>query len=253
MCDVHPNGRIGWRGWPVLDPQKDWLPKGPWLDLSHELHDDIPVPYVFPRPKFDRVNAMPKDRLNVTKIDMVVHAGTHVDAPSHFFMDAPDFGAIPLERLIGYGVVWHMELQPFATITAEHLAAQSPSVTPGDMVLLHTGWSSLWGTDAYANNPSLTADAAEWLVERKVALLGIDFTTPDLALSQRKDGFDWPVHKILLSQGTLIAENIANLGPLAGQRVELMLLGLNIKGSDGSPARVIGRAVQSRTVQIIDN
>jgi arylformamidase len=245
MCDIHPHGRLGWRGWPDYTEQRNHRPTGPWIDLSHVLHSDIPVPHVFPRPKFGRINAMPSDRLNVTHIEMVCHAGTHLDAPSHLFMDAPNFDDIPFKRLHGHGVVWHAEVEPFGLITAEQLAAMSPAALPGDMVLLDTGWSALWCTDAYMDNPSLTPEAAQWLVDKKVKLLGVDFATPDLALEKRGDGFDWPVHKVLLSNGTLVAENVANLGSLAGQRVELLCLGLNIRGADGSPARLVARAVET--------
>jgi kynurenine formamidase len=159
-------------------------------------------------------------------------------------MDAPDFHEIPFDRLHGHGVVWKIDVVPFALITAEHLAALRPTVNPGDMVLLHTGWSKFWGADAYWENPSLSVDAAEWLVNQKVALVGVDFVSPDLALPKRDKDFDWPVHKTLLSHGTLIAENVANLESLAGQRVELLCPALNIHGADGSPARLTARAVE---------
>ncbi|MGH3993020.1 MAG: cyclase family protein [Pseudonocardiaceae bacterium] len=42
-------------------------------------------------------------------------------------------------------------------------------------MLIHTGWDRHWGTEQYFNgHPHLTADAAEWLVERRPALVGID-------------------------------------------------------------------------------
>ena len=244
MCDIHPHGRLGWRGWPDRGLRRTSRPIGPWTDLSHELHNHIPVPQVFPRPKFGRTNAMPKHKLNVTHIEMVCHVGTHLDAPSHFFMDAPDIHEIPFERLHGHGVVWHIDVEPFGLITAEQLEPMRPALNAGDIVLLHTGWAERWETETYRDNPSLSVDAAEWLVARKVTLLGVDFTTPDLALQKRDADFDWPVHKALLSNGTLIAENVANLAALTGQRVEVICGALNIQGADGSPARLIARAVE---------
>lgn len=245
VCDVEPHGRVGWRGWPARDKRRNSSPIGDWVDLSHELHNDIPVPHFFPRPKFGRVMAMPADRLNVTRMEMACHTGTHVDAPSHFFMDAPDFQAIAFDRLHGLGVVWKVEVEPFGLITADQLAALRPSLNSGDMLMLYTGWSELWGTEAYWENPSLSEDAAEWLVTRGVTLLGVDFISPDMALPKRDRDFDWPIHKTLLSRGTLIAENVANLKSLAGQRVELLCLALNIQGADGSPARIAARAVET--------
>lgn len=147
----------------------------------------------------------------------------------------------PLDRLHGPGVVWRIEAEPFGLIDAATLARQRPELRADDILLIDTGWSEHIGTERYEQNPSFATDAAEWLVERRIKLLGIDFITPDLAVSRRPPGFDWPVHHVLLANGVLIAENLTNLRTLAGQRIEAMFLALNIEGADGAPARVIAR------------
>lgn len=88
-----------------------------------------------------------------------------------------------------------------------------------------------------------TPAAGQWLVDQGVKLLGVDCATPDQALAARTADFDWPVHKILLAHGTLIAENVAGLEPLVGRRVEVFVGALGIRGSDGSPSRIAARAV----------
>jgi kynurenine formamidase len=110
-------------------------------------------------------------------------------------------------------------------------------------VLIDAGWADRVGTQTYQQNPALTVDAAEWLVTQGVKLLGVDFATPDLAVDRRPPGFDWPVHHVLLSQGVLIAENLTNLRPLTGRRIEAMFLALNVVGADGGPVRAVGRMV----------
>ena len=248
MCDINPDGRRGWRGWRGFPATGALRAKGAWHDLSHRLDNDLPVPHVFPKPHFSRLMSMPEAKLNLTRIEMVCHVGTHLDAPLHLFIDGPGFDEIPLEMLHGQGVVWKLEVDPFQDITAEMLATMRPAVQPGDVVLLHTGWADRFGSDDYMSNPALTVDAAHWLVDRGVKALGVDFATPDTALEKRPADFDWPVHKVLLSQGTLIAENLANLAPLAGERVEVVFGALNIAGADGSPARILARAVHSEPV-----
>ena len=64
---------------------------------------------------------------------------------------------------------------------------------------------------------------------------------PDTFGGQAREDFDWPVHHILLSAGTLIAEHVTNLEGLRGQRIEVMFPAINIAGSDGAPARVLAR------------
>jgi kynurenine formamidase len=113
----------------------------------------------------------------------------------------------------------------------------------GDIVLLDTGRARYINTEKYMNHASLTAGAAEWLVKRGAKIVGVDFATPDLAARLRPSDFAFPVHYALLSQGILIAEHVTNLGSLAGQRAEIMFLGLNVAGSDGAQARVIARPI----------
>src|SRR5690606_13392345 len=102
-----------------------------------------------------------------------------------------------------------------------------------------------FGTDDYERHPSLSVEAAEWLVERNIKLFACDFATPDLVYNRRPQGFNWPVHRALLSRGILICEHLRGHGALAGQRVEFLFNALNIKGSDGAPVRALCRAMVS--------
>jgi arylformamidase len=142
-------------------------------------------------------------------------------------------------------VVWRIEKGPFGVITADDLEAARPQVKPGDMVLLDTGWAQYVNTEKYEDHASLSPDAAHWLVDHRVKLLGIDCSTPDLTAHKRPKGFNWPVHQILLSQGVLIAEHLTNLHSLANTRVEAMFLALSVAGSDGGLSRAVARPVAS--------
>lgn len=217
--------------------------QGPWTDLTHTLTEDLSRSPAFPKPIIRQIEKMPASKANVTEIQMVCHHGTHVDAPRHFMIDGPSFDEIPLERLYGPAVVWRIEKGPFGVITIDDLEAARPQIQPGDMLLLDTGWAQYINTDKYEDHASLAPDAAEWLVDRQVKLLGIDCSTPDLTAHRRPEGFDWPVHQILLSRGILIAEHLTNLRPLADQRVEAMFLAIPVVGSDGGLARVLARPI----------
>ena len=135
------------------------------------------------------------------------------------------------------------QAEPLQVIDVPMLEAMSPHVRPGDILLLNAGWSQLTATELYHRHPYLSPQAAAWIVERGVKLLGIDFPTPDAPVEVRPADFDWPVHHILLSQGVLVAENLANLHTFDGCRIEVMFVPLRIQGADGAPARVLARPV----------
>jgi kynurenine formamidase len=242
MCDhIAPITRA-WKGWlPLPEPTGETGGNGPWTDLTHVLTENLSRSTAFPQPVFRHLLKMPEGNANITEIQMVVHHGTHVDAPRHFMIDGPAFDQIPLDRLYGTAVIWRIEKEPFAPITADDLKTARPKLKRGDMVLLDTGWAQYINTEKYEDHPFLTIDAADWLVSHQVKLLGVDFSTPDLTAHKRPAGFTWPVHQILLSQGVLVAEHLTNLRSLANQRVEAMFLALPIAGSDGAPARVLAR------------
>jgi kynurenine formamidase len=232
-----------WQGWRPLPPVQPAHGVGPWVDLSHPLRSGLSRIPAFPEPRFERIRGMPEHPYNLTELQMVCHFGTHVDAPCHFIPDGPAFHEIPLERLCGAGVVLRVEAEPYGVIGADALAAARPEVRDGDIVILDTGWAKDVGTRRYEEHPRLDVGAAEWLVERGAKLVAVDLPTPDLAVNRRPPDFAWPVHRVLLAHGVLIAENVTNVAPLAGRRVETMFLALNVVGGDGAPVRGVARAV----------
>jgi kynurenine formamidase len=248
MCDTPPPRGTGWRGWMDLPAPVPCVPAGPWVDLTHPLSPAMPRVPTFPPPTIRRRMCLPADPLNVTEFSMVVHTGTHLDAPFHFYNDGPTFEAIPLERLHGTGVVWRIDLPPDSLIEPAHLEAARPALRAGDILALDTGWSDLAGTEAYDHHPCLSLDAAEWLVARRVKLVAFDFATPDLPVHRRPpSGFDFPVHRRLLRDGVLICEHLRGAGPLGGMRAEFVFGALSLAGADGAPARILARAVTETT------
>ena len=77
----------------------------------------------------------------------------------------------------------------------------------------------------------MSQEVAEYLVESKVKMVGVDTCSIDNA-----DGF--PIHRILLGADILIIENLTNLDRLAGKNFRVFALPLNLQ-VDGSPARVV--------------
>jgi kynurenine formamidase len=242
MCEPSPQKSVGWKGWIDLPAPRISQAAGGWVDLSHSITESLSRIPFFPQPRIRRIMNIPP--ANVTELHMVVHHGTHVDAPCHFIADGPAMDEVPLERLYGPGVIWRFDLPGRAPIDAADLERATPPIREGDIVLIDTGWWRQINTDSYEEHPWLTGEAAEWLVAHGAKLVGIDASSPDTAPHYRAADFRHPVHNTLLSHGVPIAEHMTNLTPLSGRRVEIMFLALNIAGSDGAPARVVARPVE---------
>jgi kynurenine formamidase len=249
MCDRGCARGKGWQGWRALpDAAHERAPQGGgaagrWVDLSHPLDAGTPRLPLFPAPRFERIRSLPEHPLNLTRMEMVVHVGTHVDSPRHFFDDGPAFEEIPVARLSGPGLVWPVPLAPGQDVGPEHLLGAERWLRPGDILILDTGSHRAVGTPAYDDHPALSVAAARWIVDHEIKLLGVDTPTPDAPVKRRTEDFDYPVHRLLLAHGVLIAEQLTNLASLSGRRVEVVCSALNIAGSDGAPARILARTV----------
>ena len=163
-----------------------------------------------------------------------VHIGTHIDAPLHYIKDGKSIEQLELDDLIGPAVVAY--LSEAETITKNVLEELS---LPEDTrrLLLRTRNSSLWETGSHrfqTNYVALTQDAAQWIVDRGIYLIGVDY------LSVQRYGEDSQTHEILLSAGVIIVEGL-NLAHVESGMYELICLPLKLVGSDGAPARAVLR------------
>jgi arylformamidase len=172
------------------------------------------------------------DSSNVSTLHMSAHAGTHVDAPRHFFDDRPGTEALPLDLLIGRARV--IELGTRAAITAEDL---QPFDLAGDVrVLIKTRNSQFWGSpDFHEDYVGVAGSGATWLVEHGVKVVGVDY----LSVEQFKN-VGKPAHHILLGGGVVVIEGL-DLRDVDPGVYEMICLPLRVVASDGAPARVVLR------------
>ena len=172
------------------------------------------------------------DSSNVSTLHMSAHSGTHVDAPRHFFDEAPGTEGLPLEMLIGRARV--IEITSRKGITAEALAATD--LSEDVRVLIKTYNSRLWGDpDFHPDFIGVTESGAKHLVEHGVKVVGVDYLSVE---EFKKPGA--PAHHVLLGGGTIVIEGL-NLRDVEPGVYEMFCLPLCIVGSDGAPARVVLR------------
>ena len=172
------------------------------------------------------------DSSNVSTLRMSAHAGTHVDAPRHFFDDRGGLEALALEVLCGRTRV--VEVASETAITADDLR----QVDLGDdvRVLIKTSNSRLWGDATFHKEyVGVGESAATYLVERGVQLVGVDYLSVEPFKTPGA-----PTHHILLGAGTIVVEGL-NLRDVAPGVYEMYCLPLPVVGADGAPARVVLR------------
>ena len=214
------------------------------VDLSRVIYDGMPKVPVLPDVHVQRFFSLEKGHpLNVTEISLPCHAGTHVDAPIHIVPNGKSIEEIPLDYFVGAGAVIPVKKTGGEEVAARDLEDSGVSVNRGDILMLFTGWDEKFESPDYNVHPYLSVGAADWVVKMGVKLFGIDCITVDLPTPMRGKEFDFLVHKTLLGNGVLIAENVANLGKIVGKRTRIWALPLKVKGSDAGHARIVAEVL----------
>ncbi|GEM_PF-1932568 len=167
---------------------------------------------------------------------------THFDTPSLYFAGGKTIDQYPLDWFIGKAVV--VDVSKLETITVEDVKESLVRhyLPPRMIVLFYTGWARKRGSDEYYEHPEITPELADWLVERRVKMIGVDMPNPE----RRPDRY---VHKKLLSNDVLILENLDDMSPIAGRIVTLYAYPMKLRGSEVTPARVVARVRVRRRVQ----
>ena len=148
------------------------------IDLTHELHNGMPIYPGDPSPSFVSYATLEKNGVNLTKLTLGSHTGTHIDAPRHFIPDGIGVDRIPPNKLVGEAYVCDMSSKPIGSgITDLDLHKNlEGKVAEDDIVVCFTGCSEHWGEKSVSSNYTyLTGNAAEYLVSKKVRAVGIDF------------------------------------------------------------------------------
>ncbi|MGH9326795.1 MAG: cyclase family protein [Terriglobia bacterium] len=219
------------------------------VDLSQSLEEHMP--HYPTHSKFHHTlwnSYWHGDRSLTYQLLMNEHAGTHVDAPAHFISDAKmdahvTIDQVPLRSLIGRGVRLDCrkfragEYVPQADI--EDWEAKRSPIQAGDIVLFNFGWSERWalrpGQAGYIENwPGVSMEAAEYLLRKRVAAIGVDTLSADHPAALLTN----PIHPVVLEKKMLLIENLCHLDLLPDIFV-FIALPLKIRGGSGSPIRAI--------------
>jgi arylformamidase len=211
----------------------------PWIDVSVPLHTGMVHWPGDPEPTFERISEIELGAdANVTLCRMTAHTGTHMDAPRHFLADGVGIDQFPLEVAIGQARVIAMPSDCAVVSKAE---LEPHDIAKGERILLRTrnSQASWHDREFQPGFVGINASGAQYLADRGVSLIGVDYLSVGVFEGDGKE-----THQILLSAGVWIVEGLT-LGGIEDGLYDLICLPLRIGGVDGSPARVVLRAVSS--------
>ena len=202
-------------------------------DISLAVSPNLPVWPGDPGVVLERVSKIEEGaESNVTRLDMSVHTGTHIDAPYHFLEDGARIDELPLKTLTGRVYVLHL---PDVELVTADVLKRSEIPPRTRRIILKTRNSDYWRNQVAGFQTGfvgVSPDGAQYLVDRGVKLIGVDY----LSVAPYTDGVT--PHRILLNAGIVIVEGL-DLTDVSQGRYTLYCLPLRLAGTDGAPARAI--------------
>ncbi|MGA9475894.1 MAG: cyclase family protein [Terriglobales bacterium] len=208
------------------------------IDLSHTIEQGLVTYKGLPAPiicdylsrEASRKFYHPGTEFQIGKIEMVGNTGTYLDSPFHRYAEGKDLSQLELSKLADL---------PALKVSSNGKQAVDVSLFPGGVelagraILIETGWSRHWNTaQYYEGHPFLTEDAASFLADSGVALVGIDSHNVDDAQDLRR-----PVHTILLGREIPIVEHMTNLARLPERGFRFFAVPVKVKGFGTFPVR----------------
>lgn len=213
------------------------MPVQSLIDLSHPLFTGMPVYPGDPTVKIEPAATIEADGFAVLSVHMGSQSGTHIDAPSHFLDSGVNITDVPLDHFFGLGCIVDVRPAGCTELTVKHFDEAEPDWRNYQIILIHTGWDTLWGTDEYFVHPWISIELAQSIVEAGVTTVAIDALSVDP--TQLGADNEFPAHYVLLGAGCVIAENLTNISGIGTKEATISLLPLKIIGADGAPIRAI--------------
>ena len=218
------------------------------VDLTHTMHEDMPFwPGTGPF-EIERL-ADYDEGYRMHRFSLWENNGTHIDAPAHFIEGGRSVNELGLNDLVVPVAVINVQdrvaLDPDYQLSVQDVLTweeRNGRVRSGSLVVMNTGWYKKFSDPkVYINQdetgvlhfPGFSVAAAQLLVERDIAGIGID----TLSLDPGND-LSFPVHKIILGAGKFQVENMNNLDALPARGAVAVIGVLPVKDASQAQARI---------------
>jgi kynurenine formamidase len=172
------------------------------IDLSHVVSNQSPV-YPNDQPVvIETIKRYVDDGYHLSTLTSSMHAGTHIDAPLHLSALPTTMDQFPLDVGIGNGVVIDVRGQDVIELNQNQLEL----IQKDDIVILYTGWDQYYDSDKYYDHPILTIASAQALIDKQIAMLGMDM--PSI------EHYPFDIHHLMMNHGVWMIENLTHLDAL---------------------------------------
>jgi arylformamidase len=188
---------------------------------------------------YEECRILETDGWNARTLHLYSHAGTHMDAQTHFGAGPETIDALPLERCMGPAWVVRLDgIKPGSAIIPDDLGDIARRFRRGESLLLNTGWSAHETDSALYRDalPRVSEALAIWCVEHGVRILGVE--PPSVANVHDPEELTH-IHRILLGSRITIVEGLTGLDRIPGERCFFAAFPLPIHGGDGCPCRAL--------------
>lgn len=192
------------------------------------------------------------------RLRLTGHAGTHVDAPWHYYPTcagepAKTIDMLPLEDFLGPGVVLDLRgHEPGdrvdVTEIQQAVEATGAPLSPGEIVCCMFGQDEHFGTARYWDDfAGLGADAVRWVLRQGVKVIGTDAPGLDRGFSYMAEEFRatgdrsviWEAHRVGMDHEYFQIEKLANLHRLPARGFTIACFPVNIEGASGAWCRAV--------------
>ncbi len=204
------------------------------VDCSHHYDNAMPLMEGIAAPELTELATVERDGYAMSRYAFTNHSGTHIDAPAHQVEGGATLDEIPLTRLVTDAVVLDVRSHAPGPVGLGDLHERIADVRPNDLVLFCSGNDRNWGTAAYWKEWCYPdAEASRALIDRGVSGVGFDGPSADPV-----DSVTYELHRIWLSAGRVILENLCSLTELPS-RCRIVCAPLKVRNANGGPVRVL--------------
>lgn len=197
------------------------------IDLSYEIYSGMPVYPGDIEVELENDKKVKNDGYANHNLKMGMHAGTHLDLPSHMLKDQQIVSDISLNYLSGRAKLFTVVGEKVITLKNEFREL----IEKDDMIIINTGFAAKYGRDEYyREHPVISEELAEFFIQKEIKLLGFDLPSPDRS--------PFKIHHKLFENNIFVLENLNNLNKLPLRKnFKLLIFPLKVR-AEAAPCRV---------------